>query len=518
KMKTAYALFTQSKFSEALAIYSNVWREYERIGDFPDLAFAEYRLAHCYLFLPDLEKAEITLKRLSAVCGAHHYRWLLAQCYYGLAHANVNKGKYSKALDYSAQALTAFQRASDLNGILKSLTQLADVNQVLNRIDKSLGYLSRGLTLANETPIEPMQRWAVLNETAFSMTSKELPRAALVYWKEALDIALKMGRPLIISRSYGYVGLAYAAVKLYAEGVQAAARAVETGEGMSSSPGGLEIIANASQQLGDIQRESGECAKAIQAYERSIDSYRKLKFDYYSYAAHKGKLLCFIAESDDRAAREELPKVLSLSEEYRSKITLESQRVSFFATHQSIYDLAIYYEYAHNDPVKALEYSEISRARALLDEIREGTKVSEQKDGRDLNLPAVTQSMSLSEIQQSMPAESQILEYAVLDDRLILWVVTKSAMRHQEVSIGAEQLTEKIRAYLASVNSRSIDNSPNQSKAAFDLYRILIAPVEPFLDKSKYLCIVADKILNYVPYAALVSPANGSYLVEDYEI
>jgi CHAT domain-containing protein len=50
------------------------------------------------------------------------------------------------------------------------------------------------------------------------------------------------------------------------------------------------------------------------------------------------------------------------------------------------------------------------------------------------------------------------------------------------------------------------------------LYDLLLAPVEPFLDKSKYLCIVADGILNFLPFDALVSSKTGRYLVEDYDI
>jgi CHAT domain-containing protein len=50
------------------------------------------------------------------------------------------------------------------------------------------------------------------------------------------------------------------------------------------------------------------------------------------------------------------------------------------------------------------------------------------------------------------------------------------------------------------------------------LYRILIEPVEPFLDKNKYIYVVPDKILNYLPFHALKSPGTGRYLIEDHVI
>jgi CHAT domain-containing protein len=50
-----------------------------------------------------------------------------------------------------------------------------------------------------------------------------------------------------------------------------------------------------------------------------------------------------------------------------------------------------------------------------------------------------------------------------------------------------------------------------------ELYRILITPIEPFLIKNAQVFVVADKILNDVPFQSLFSPA-GKYLVEDFAI
>lgn len=518
-VKAGYALFTQSKFAEAINEYSEARREYEQTGDSIEIAFVDYRLAHSYLFLPDLNKAQVAFRRLSAFCENHEYRWLLAQCLSGLAHASSYGTEYSKAIDYSGRALRSFEQIGDLNGVLKCLTQLAGVNQDLNRIDRSLGYLSTGLARADEAPAEPMQRWGLLVEMASSLSSKQWWAAALIYQKEALDIALEMGRPLIISRSYGYLGSAYAAVKMYTEAVSAANRAFETGAAMADGNGGLEIMAHASKQLGDIRRKAGECDQAIEAYDRSIELYGRLNVGYYTYAAHKGKLLCLVPVADDWTAGEELHKVLELSERYRSKITLESQRLSFFDTEQSVYDLAIYYESVRmKNPLKAFEYSEESRARSLLDEVRRGAEVHQKSYGPDLNLPAATSPMSLSEVREKMSSGSQILQYAVLDDRLLMWVVSKSGIHDEVVNVGADQLNQKVRAYLEDVNRPSASDSASRQARAEEIYRILIAPVEPFLDKSKFLCVVPDKILHYVPYSALISPATGKYLMEDYEI
>jgi CHAT domain-containing protein len=516
KMRAANTLFINSHYKDAIDTYSEVRRQYEQLGDSTEQLFVEYRMAHCYLF-QNLQQAELMFKRLADVCLSREYRWLTAQCSYGLSHASYDQSQYSKAIDYSNQALTRFEHAGDLNGILKSLTQLAQTNQTLNRIDHAFKYLSRALSLGAGAPLDPMAKWGMFVQVGFDMSSKELHDAALIYQKEALEVALTMKKPLITSRSYDYLGSEYAAVKRYADGVEAARQAMATGEAMSTSPGGMAIIAHASQQLGDIHRQSGDCEKAIHDYDKSIEIYRTLKVEYYSYDAHKGKLICFIANNDDRAAGEELTQVMARFGEYRSKITDESQRVSFFANQQGVYDAAMYYESARaRDFNKAFAYSEDSRARTFLDEIREGVQVLEKNGELEVGLPAVTKTMSLEKIQESMPAESQILQYAVLDDRLLIWVVTRTAIHPYQVSLGSEQLNEKVRAFLETVNQPPVGDANEETRSAEDLYRILIAPVEPFLDKSKYLCIVPDKILNYLPYQALVSPVTAHFLIEDY--
>ena len=519
RANTAYILFTQSKFTEAVNEYTAAKQEYEDAGDTIGRTFILYRLAHCDVFLGDLAKAQQSFQQLLSICEANGYHWLVGQCLYGLAHASADNSEFSNGIDYSTRALDKFKRFQDLNGEVKALTQLAAISQELYRDRTALDYLSQGLTLTSERQVEPIQRWGVFVQIGFGMSALDLHDAALLYQKQALKFALEMGRPLMVSRSRGYVGSAYAAVKMYAEAVVEATKAYEVGSSIPETSGGREIMANASWKLGDILRESGQCDRAIDAYNRSIDLYRDLKIEYFSYVAHKGRLFCLANSGDNHAIGNELATVLKLFEEYRSKITTETQRNSFFAMEQSVYDFAIDYEFQRKaDPIKAFEYSEASRARTLLDAVSGSTSVLRMSYGPDLAITAGKKSLNLTEIQSRMPAAAQILQYAVADDRLFIWIVTKSQIKPEVVNITASALTDKVRSYLASINQPPADANSNTLQAAAEMFRLLVAPAEPFLDKNKFLCIVPDKILHYLPFDALVAPATETYLVEDYNI
>lgn len=515
---TAYSLFIQSNFDDAVLEYSAAKDDYEKAGDTVGRTFILYRLAHCYVLLSRLEKALQSFQELLSICETNDYRWLTIQSLYGLAHVSLEDSEYSKAMDYCSQALKKAEQYEDQNSIVKSLTELAAISNELNRGNAALDHLSRALVLTSEIYVEPMQRWTMFSQIGFSMSVKQLHYAALLFQKQALEIAREMDRPMILARSYGYVGYAYAALKKYPEAMEEVTKGYEIGAG-SATQEGNRVMALTSWLIGDIQRDSGYCDKAIEAYDRCIDLFRALDFEYFFYAAHKGKLFCYNQDGDDQATGNELPRVLKLFEEYRATITREGERLSFFAREQSVYDLAIDYEFGRrNNPVKAFEYSEASRARTLLDAVSGNTSVQEMSYGPDLSVTPVRKAMSLGEIQTRMPAAAQILQYAVVEHKLFIWVITKSEIQHEVVNIDDAMLAEKVRAYLASVNQPPRDSSPAPSNAARELFQLLIAPIERFLDKRKYLCIIPDKILHYLPFDALVSPKTDNYLIEDYEL
>jgi len=516
-MRLAYSSFRKSKFSEAIDEYSKAKLKYEQAQDNAGKLFVEYRLAHCYVLLPDSQRAQAAFSRLLTICEENQYRWLIAQCLYGLANASVDQSEYSRALDYSTQALQTFEQLGDLNGVRKSLTQLADLNQALNRIAPALGYLSRALVLTDQGDSDPTQKWGVLNQIGFSMTSLQLHAAAVFYQKEALQMAKELDLPLMISRSYSYLGTAYATLRMYQEALNEATQAFEFGHTITGKRG-IEVRANASQQLGDIHRVAGQCDEAVKNYDQSLELYRDLKVDFYSYVAHKGKLLCYITNSNNPAVRNELRSVLGLSEVYRSRITDEGQRSSFFDAEQDVYDLAIGYEFeTEKNYVKALEYSEKSRARSLLDAVERSARIRTRSIKPHLQSTVVTPSLSVSEIQAKMPETAQIVQYALLDDKLITWVITKQQIRQEQTTLNIQTFNNTVNAFLETINhSPEAETFPRD--VSTELFNLLIKPVEKYLDKSKVLVIIPDKILNYLPFMALTSPVNSAYLIEDYEV
>jgi CHAT domain-containing protein len=267
-------------------------------------------------------------------------------------------------------------------------------------------------------------------------------------------------------------------------------------------------------QRGNLYRQVEDFDEALSSYDSCIDIYGKLDSPTFVYQARKGRLLALIAANDIPAAKGELDASIELYEKYRSKIVEESNRNSFFNLEQEVYDIAIDFEYsALKDPAKAFEYSELSRARSLLDATRANSPTATDGGTPDPVFAATSRPYGIAEIQAKLPEQVQIVQYAVLENKILIWVFSKHEFQVKGKEITSKQLNEKIQEFQQAISSQDQEGAQSAGR---DLFDVLIQPIEPLLDRSKKLFIVPDKNLSYVPFGALVYPDSNRYLIENY--
>ena len=161
----------------------------------------------------------------------------------------------------------------------------------------------------------------------------------------------------------------------------------------------------------------------------------------------------------------------------------------------------------------------MNRARTLLDAVD-----MPQEKLLDENLPGIrfqrsTQPLDLRHVQSRLSGKTQLLQYSVLEKNLIIWVVSGADFRSYHVEIGRGALDNKVSDYLQSlaVSAKVAQGSDYRAKSS-ELYGLLIKPVETLLDKNAEICIIPDKAINRLPFASLISPDTGKYLIEEYTI
>lgn len=511
------SFYKRSEMDEALERYAAARREFEQAGDHCEALLAEQWEGICNLRIPDHSKGTATFKRLAETAQASGYTALLAQSLHGLCDASGSADEDSLAREYVDLAHKLSLKIGHAENVVRCIQFYTSLHKRYGRQTESLAMSFRGLSLALEAAPDPKLTWPLYAEAGSIFTDMGLYGAALAFQQEALRLAGESEWPLLIQRSYALLGQLSMRMRDFAEAVRVATLAVEQGKRIAPGRGRDNVVANALLQLGHVYRETGENARAVESYEQALRLYAGLGLRVYDLDARRGKLLAYEGLGDDAAAERELEALLERLEEYRSKILEVRSRDGFFDAGQSIYDAAA--DFAHtrrNDPRAAFEFAERSHARTLLDLLRTNAETVDGFSGQDVKLTLTTEPLGLEEIQRRMPERAQILQYHVLDDKLLVWLVSRDLFESRAVPVKRGVLDSKVKAYFKLVSEGG--DADATTAAAKELYGLLIAPFEAALADDRQLCIVADKSLHELPFASLVSPASGHFLFEEHTL
>jgi CHAT domain-containing protein len=491
----------------------------EHIGDKAEAVYVDYPIGHSYLMQLESNLSLSVFNQVVRQCETHQYKWLQAQALNATANVQIGLTNLSAALEASDRSLKLSEQIGDTTGVMKTTNQLAQQYFRLGNYSKSLDLHKQSLALAIVSGTEPIQFWRTYFAIPFPLDAMGLHSAAVEYEKEALRWAEDSKvPPVTVCRSYSLLGLMYAGQGNYEEALKNADVAIDRAEKIQDQASKKEAIAYSSLQRGLIQKQSGNFAKAVDDYDQAIELYDELgKFEAFSYVAHKGKLLACMGEGGCPSAKEEIKTCLDLFEQYRSKILEESNREPFFDTEQDIYDVAIDYEFSKKDFQTAFEYSERARARSLLDLASNEAKIIGESRAPDIRFNSATPAKDFAELKAKLPAETQVLQYAVLKDKLVIWLISDTDFIHEEKAVSLADLNKVLFRYLRLVSSPA-DSTEDLRRDSSALYDILIQPIEVALKKDKLLCVVPDKTLNYLPFGALVSSASGKYLMNEYRL
>jgi CHAT domain-containing protein len=120
--------------------------------------------------------------------------------------------------------------------------------------------------------------------------------------------------------------------------------------------------------------------------------------------------------------------------------------------------------------------------------------------------------------------ETVLLEYALGEEKSYLWAVTPTAIKtfelpkKAEIEQQAKRLYEQLTARnanpaketLAQRQQRLLRTDEEYAKASVNLSQMLLGPVAAEM-KNKRLLIVAEGVLQFVPFATLPNPADGGW-------
>lgn len=391
---------------------------------------------------------------------------------------------------------------------------------------------------------------------------------ALAHLSDALQLYMEAEKFYDVARVYKIMGdidlsqQNYSkALKRYYDGLKVIAEAEEVHGAVESNR--LQSLIKLS--IGDVYLKSGDFQEADNFYSQSLANFQAIEFtegivhaltrlgnlarrkSNFDESLQRLKEAQKLAENEDPlllanayyslgltykdiddmvSAEKSFVRAIEVVESSRKKITGQ-ERITYFATIQDFYDELIQLLVNLSKDEKAFEYCERSRARAFLDILVNDTD-SEAMTAMNGSSPE-----KLPEIQAALGPEAQVIEYKVTKDEIISFVFDRDMFVTEKVPINRDQLNQLILRYRCNIGADA-DSLFRQrllanSKSVFDstmvlgekLYNTLIKPVEKYLDREKTVYIIADGILNYLPFSALATSDNNgesTFLIENFTL
>ena len=497
-------------YAQARLEFENSRDLFKRLGDEAEAGIAENWAVQC---LPDEARVTEGRARVKAIIAAEEsrsFKVLLPPAYYWLAVNEYHQRGLSETNKNYKTALRLAEAGNNIFEVQHAQEALASSYSDLGELETALSYASNLLPGKGLYYQSRNQLWRDKGMLAELSLKLKFFAASLSLSTEALSIAREIsptGRRVNDSL-LDMVNAATekedfpAALKYAAESKQIALDRDESAEK-------TQTTAKIYLLLADIKSRMKACTEALPDYDKSLELYLRLpEFTIDLYQIHKGKLFCFQQLDRREDFSGELKTVLTLSEEYRATIREDDSRQAFFANEQVVFDAATANAIEEHDSRGAFAFVEESRARSLLDFVESDKSIVEVEK----EFPSVARPLSLPEIQSRLPDEVQFVQYAVLPDRLAIWVVSKTRFDLVEKPVTAAELEKKIDDYQTFIIGKG--SAADIVQAGKELYELLIPPA---LDGAKQLCVIPDKSLHQLPFASLVSPA-GRYLLEDYAV
>lgn len=388
-------------------------------------------------------------------------------------------GEYQKALDYLQQSLPLFRVAGNKNSEAYTLLNIGRVYRHLEQYDKALDYYNQAQTLQRGTG-NRAEEAETLDEIGGTYAARSQYDKALGYHEQAIQIHITTGnvRPEAIART----------------------------------------------RLGNVYTRLAQPEKAQEQFDEALVTFRSIGDPRGAAAALLGSARLQVKRGNLAEARKQIAESVGLIETVRAHAGSAQLRASYRATVEDAYEFYIDVlmqqhaaDPAHGFDAEALQASERSRARSLVEQLNEarvdirrgvdaGLLEKERELARDMNAKAQRelqlklrkdsgeelatlqreisaledeyqrvqatirqtspqyaaltqpQPLGLKEIQQQLDPDTLLLEYSLGSEHSYLWVVGSDSLKSY-VLPKQDEIAQLGRKVYESLVARSVSKS-----------------------------------------------------------
>lgn len=403
--------------------------------------------------------------------------------------------QYIDAIPYYMEALSIREEIGDLNGQCTTLMNMGILYHGLGNYEESLSYNERALNICQRINNHTREA-TVLYEIGRTHSTLRQYEEALIFYEKALTISVEVED--LVTENTIHNALGY--VHLYREDFEVALIHFQKSVSITEDLRGAVSI---------DEWKTGFTAKNLQPYRGIVRALHSLdRPDEAFHYAQRAKSRTFLDQIgnvrvDPRATDD--PKLI----EQEQTLLTEIRGLEAVLSGQQDFETLN----TRGGGPNTLTNEQRNEVRIRLDDAyREYEHLLAQIK---LSNPAyadlrTVDASTLITVQQTLPAETTLVEYYVVSDtQMLAFVVTPDAFHTVPLSVSVEALDQKIDWF------RQFTSEEESRATAQLLYDWLFAPVREYID-TRAVLIAPHQRLHYLPLDTLHD--GERYLVETYAI
>ena len=500
------------EYQQALEFYQHSEAKYRSLGNRAGQGIVFNNIGWVYATLGDYDKALDFYGKSADMFTAMGDRYRAGNALSNLGATYTKVGQYQKALDIHLEVLPMRREVNNFDGAGATMRHIANAYARLNQKETALDYYKQSIELLKNNPRQLIQALRSLGDLYREMGDTQDALASL---NEALKISQNIGDRLNESDVLG----CFAQLERDRGNLTEAKRLLETG---------LTTIESLRVNLKSQSLRTSFFASVRKYYELYIDVLMRLHqrhpADGFDTAA--------LQASENARARSLLELLMEANAQIRNGV-----EVSLVEREQSVRQ-AISVKAEQQMRLLSAKHTEEDTKNLSQDLDALATEYeSIQAKIRETSprYAALTQPVpvNLKEIQSQLLDENTVLlEYSLGEDNSYVWAISPNSLKtftlpkRREVEEAARRVYDLVTASDRNVRGESIAQRQKRllqadgdyPVATAALSRMLLGPVASEL-KNKRLLIVAEGVLQYVPFSALTDPNEGATpLIAGHEI
>lgn len=459
------------------------------------LPLVQLRQAICRLRVADISGARTLLGRL----GDDH---LAAEAPSLEARRHHILGVIAQRLDAPTDALASYRRALTLYSSTGEHSNVASVNNSMAESLDSLGqsreawkYRYQVLSWSRVShPAQQSMELDALDGTVFAALVQRCPQVALHFQNRVVKVAESSEGPPEI--------------------VWALLRRARIEVALGRGEEGQRDFDHALQVLRPLRSTfRGQIAATIDILRREIEESENRTSAIAAESLLSGLLGApadfDVRRGDPEAARSQLERAIGELEQRRARIAPGDARISFLDQARPLYERLVALQLNLGHAEEVLEVLERFRARVLLEDL---ARVSD-RDGSALTGRSSAAPLEWRELCRRVPADTVIVVYAEVNGRLVSWLVRPDGIEVSWDQPAWSSVSSRVQRF---DELRSGDVEAREVLA--NLHQDLVAPWKDDMGPGTRIIFVPTGFLHRVPFAALLNPDSGRFLIQDHAI